>query len=287
MAKGFHHEGESSVLEVYFRDSSKPGTDEFTIRLANSLLLRLTGTSASAWSIGETVEGGTSSDTGTLEGAKDNGDGSVTLKLSGIGEAEVFSMGETISGQYSGASGDIGNAVFNISNFANNRFSLNESIEDQSTGATADIKAVYGDVVEVNNISGTFGIGNTIQGKETGATGTLDKQYAGVPGLFDDDTVSDILDESSNYTPPTLSAGTTDWATLTTDLAGNYYVETKDLTIDASGGDLGPVNLAILTVDIGGGGEEIVSSAPISGTPPSEVIPSGGSMSLQYGQTLG
>lgn len=286
MAKGLHNATEETMLDIFFRGASAPGTDEFTLRLANSLLLRVTGTSASNWSIGETVEGSTSSDTGTLEGTQDNGDGSVTLKLSGIGEAEVFSIGETITGQYSAASGTLDNASMTLSNVSNSYFQENEQIVDGSTSATADIKAVYGNVVELNNLVGSFGVGNTITGQESGATATIDKHYAGIPGLFDSDTVSDIIDEATNYSAITLSSNDTDWPTLTTDLAGNAYVESREVTFEASGGQLGPINLGILTVNIDSGGEEIVSTAPIKGTPPSDVIDSGGTILTKFTQKL-
>lgn len=289
MAKGIHEVGAENILKIVFNSNSTspPGTDDFKLHLANSLLLQLSGTSTDNWSIGETVEGSSSSDTGVLEDIKSNGDGTVTLKLSGIGETEVFTIGETVAGQYSGASGSLENGNLNLNSISNGYFQNNEQITDQSTGATADLKALYGTVVAVNNISGSFGVGNTIQGQESGATANISKHYAGIPGLFSDDSgVGDIVDEATNYTPPTLSSNSTDWPTISQDLAGNYYIESKEITITADGGDLGPINLGILTMDIGDG-EEIISTSPISGTPPSEVISSGGNIFTKYMQKFG
>ena len=286
MSQGLHIPGQDSVLEVYFRGSAQPGTDEFTLRLANSLLMRITGSTYSGWSVGEQIQGSTSSDTATIEGKKELGDGSVMLKLSGVGEAEVFSIGETVTGQTSGESGTLDNSVMNLTNLSNSNFQINEEIVDQSTGASADIKGGYVELLELNNINGTFGSNNTIVGQESGASATVSSHYAGVPGLFVGDNVGDIIDEASHYTPPTLSANDTDWATLGTSVDGNSYIETQPITIEASGGDLGPINLAILTVNIDSSGEVVVSTAPIKGTPPSEVITSGGNLTLKYHQKI-
>ena len=286
MSQGLHTEGQTSLLEVYFRESAQPGTDEFTLRLANVLLMRITGSTHSDWEIGESIQGSTSSDTATIENKKQLGDGSTMLKLSGISESEVFSIGETVTGQTSGASGAVDNSVMSLSSLADSNFQINEEIVDQSTGASADIKGSHVEVLELNNIDGTFGLNNTIVGQESGASAVVSSHYAGVPGMFTSDTVSEIVGEASNYTPPTLSAGSTDWATLDTGLDGNAYIQTREITIDASGGDLGPINTLILTVNIDGGEEEIVSSGPIKSAPPSEVITSGGSLTLTYQQKI-
>ena len=286
MSQGLHIPGQDSVLEVYFRGSAQPGTDEFTLRLANSLLMRITGSTYSGWSVGEQIQGSTSSDTATIEGKKELGDGSVMLKLSGVGEAEVFSIGETVTGQTSGESGTLDNSVMNISNLSNSNFQLNESVVDQSTGDSADVKGGYVEMLELNNLNGTFGTGNTVVGQESGASATISSHYAGNPGMFVDDGIGDIVDEANHYTPPTLSANNTDWETLGTSVDGYSYIETKSITIEASGGDLGPINLAILTVNIDSGGEILVSTAPIKGTPPSEVITSGGNLTLKYHHKL-
>lgn len=277
-----HTAGQSSILDVFFRQSAQPGIDEFTIRLANSLLLRVTGSTLAGWNVGETVTGSTSSDDAVIEAKKSLGDGSVMLKVSGVGEAEVFAIGETITGGTSGTSGTIDNAVMSVTNLSTSNFQTNEQIVDQSTGATADLKNVHVEVLELNNINGTFGTGNTIEGQESGATATIGSHYAGVPGLFNTDTVSEIVDEAINYTPPTLSANSTDWPTIGNSVDGNKYIETREISVSASGGDLGPVNLGILTVNIDGGGEIIVSSGPIKGAPPSEVIASGGTLTITY-----
>lgn len=291
MAQGLNYEGQESILQVFFRGSSQPDStaEEFTVRLANPLLLRVTDTNLSGWVVGETAEGSSSGDTGVIEDKRLNGDGSVTLKLSGVGETEVFSLGENLVGQSSGESGAVSNGNINLVSISSGDFVPNEGIEDQSTGATADIKTVHGSVIEINNVSGTFGVGNSISGQESGATATINKHYAGMPGLFPSDGIGDVVTEAdtSIYTPQTLSANATDWPTKDTDITGDYYLETKNLTFDAGGGSLGPINLAILTVNIDTSGETIISASPLQGTPPSKVIESGGSISLRYQQALG
>ena len=286
MSQGLHLEGQQSLLEVYFRGSAQPGADEFTVRLANSLLVRVTGSTYLSWNIGEDIQGSTSSDTATIAGKEELGDGSTMLKLSGIQESEVFSIGETITGQTTGESGTIDNSVMNLTNLSNSNFQLNEQVVDQSSGATADIKGAHVEMLELNNINGSFEKNNTIVGQESGASAVISSHYAGVPGMFVGDTASDIVDEAANYTPPTLSANDTDWSTLGTSIDGNAYVETREITIEASGGDLGPINLLVITVDIDGGGEEIVSTGPIKGTPPSEVISSGGSLTITHQEKI-
>lgn len=289
MAQGFHYEGQESLGEVYFRGATQPDTtdEEFKIRLANPLLIRVTGSALSGWTVGETVEGSTSSNTGVIEAKKLNGDSSVTLKLSGIGEAEVFSVGETVTGQSSGESGTLSNGNLTLGSVTNGDFVPNEQVEDQSTGATADIKTSYGNTLEINNITGDFDVGNSVVGAESGATATIGKHYAGIPGLFPSDTPSEIVTEATNYTPQTLAANATDWETKGTDITGDYYFETKSLSFLADGGDLGPVNLAILTVTIGTNAERIISSSPLQGSPPSKVVTAGSTINLKYRQALG
>lgn len=289
--QGLSQDGQESILNVYFlgdESNPQPTGSDFRIRLANSLLLRLSGTLASNWDVSgnETVTGDSSGDSGTLYGARDNGDGTVTLRLGDIGETDVFQKGESVTGGSSSESGTIDNANLNLSSLSGGYFLPNEEIADQSTGATADVKKVAGEVIEINNISGDFGTGNTVEGKESGVTATIEKSYPGFPGLFKENSLSNLLGEPSNYNPVTLSADSTGW-TQGEDAAGNKYVRSAEVQFSSTDtSNLGPINQGVLTVEISTDAEILLGVAPIKGSPPSKVISSDGTVTFQYEQTL-
>jgi len=284
MFQGLHTEGQDNGLDILLRGDSQP--DEFRFRLGNSLLMRLGSTSGS-FEVGDVIQGDSSTDDGVVEKVKTI-QGDTVLKLSGIGEAEVFEVGEGITNQTRSGAGTIINGVMNLSNVSVSYLQRNETIEGSSSGATAKIEGVYGQMVSVTDITGTFTADETIVGQTTGAEATMDSIYAGVPGLFKDDTTSDIIGEptSGGYDPVVTSVSETTWPTKQTDISGNYYMLSKTVTFTASGSAMGPVNTIIITAKWEGGDEIMLASAPLKDTPPSELISEDTTLNVQHRMSL-
>lgn len=286
MFQGLHLSGQQYGLRSMLRLADRP--DRFRFRLGNSLLIRLSDVTGS-FDQGDNVEGASSTDTGTVARVKDV-QGETIVKLSDIGESEVFEIGETLDDTTGDGSGTIRNGVMNLSSLSIASFQRNETIEGQSSGATAEIDGIYGQMVSVVSVTGTFTGGETVKGSVTGAEALMEDIYAGVPGLFKDDTISGIIGEpdSVSYEPHESSVSDTNstWPTEKQDLSNNWYMLSKVATFVADDTAIGPVNTIIVTADWDDQDEIMISSSPLKDTPPSEVISVGTTLNVQHRMSL-
>ena len=244
--------------------------------------MRLDGVSGS-FEVGDEIQGASSGDTGIIEGIQE-GSADTILKLSGIGQTEVFEIAETLDNNDREGSGTIVNGTMNLSSFSISHFQRNETITGQSSGAEAVLEGVYGQMISVTDISGTFSEGETIKGGTTGAEATLDTLYAAVPGMFKSDTTSEIVGEptSGGYEPVSASVSESTWPTKQQGLDDNYYLLSKTVTFTASGSSFGPVNTIIVTANWEDGDEIVMASAPLKDTPPSEVVSEDTTLNIQH-----